>query len=83
MRTNTGELIAKPFGLIRGAYALNKTGEVCYRASQVIAPVCLVVWFVFFRSKYSQLISVIFFVLIIIVVFVLSLAALRNGRKLS
>ena len=83
MRTNTGELIAKPFGIISGAHALNKTGEVCHRASQAIALVCMMIWFIVFRPDYLQSGAIIFFTLTFMVVFALSLAALRNGHKLS
>ena len=83
MRTNMGELIAKPFGMISGAYALNRTGEVCHRASQAIGVVLLIIWFIIFRPAFLQLDAILFFTSALVVVSALSMVALRNGRKLG
>lgn len=83
MRTNSGELIAKPFGLVSGTYALSKTGELCHRAAQVFAFVGVFVSLIVFRSGYLPALVIPFYVITFVSILVLSMAARRNGQKLS
>lgn len=84
MRTDTGELIAKPFGRISGPYALSKLGERYYRLAQATSYGGLILWIISQTQHWlSVKANILSIAILIIVPLVLSRIAQRNGHQLS